>query len=96
MQFKVAEKDNTHIKYFKFVHKKMHLVRKHTRPAPDEVCFVKMCRSELRGKAKAKLFCPEQSEINPAEIKMRQIERMKSSDVGNKRQRARERKGWSC
>lgn len=95
MQFKVAESDNTHI-YFIFGHKKMHLGIKHTRPAPDKVCFMKVCGSELQGRAKAKLFCPRQSEINPAEIKMRQIERMKSSDVGNKRQRARERKGWSC
>lgn len=46
----------------------------------DRVCMMKIWRSELQGNAKAKLFYPEQSEINPAEMEMRHNERMNSGE----------------
>ena len=46
--------------------------------AADRVCLIKIWRSESQGNAKAKLFYPEHSEINPAEMEMRHNERMNS------------------
>lgn len=59
--------------------------------AADRVCLIKIWRSELQGNAKAKLFYPEHSEINPAEMEMRHNERMNSRSARGGRQNA---EGW--
>lgn len=58
----------------------------------DRVCMMKTWRSELQGDAKAKLFYPEQSEINPAEMEMRHNERMNSRSARGGRQKAEGRR----
>lgn len=55
--------------------------------AADRVSMMKIWRSALQGNAKAKLFYPEQSEINPAEMEMRHNERMNSRSARGGRQK---------
>lgn len=53
--------------------------------------MMKILRSELQGNAKAKLFYLEQTEINPAEMEMRNNQRMNSRRARGGRQKA---EGW--